>query len=200
MNLQKNSNSLPTRRIGLVYSTGCYLIFLVTFLYLIGFVGGVLVPKDINAGQLVDWPQAALINGLLVILFGVQHSVMARKSFKRGLAIFIPAAPERSTYVLLSSLVKSLVDGAVLAGLGHRIAGDVVDQPLRTFRAQTGHRPLARHGTTRAGIQNAAALQDRSSPALPGVLDCLLGNTGHDGRSSVVCGGADDLSLSGDPL
>ncbi|MFL1386387.1 methanethiol S-methyltransferase [Pseudomonas tritici] len=109
MNLQKNSNSLPTRRIGLVYSTGCYLIFLVTFLYLIGFVGGVLVPKDINAGQLVDWPQAALINGLLVILFGVQHSVMARKSFKRGLAIFIPAAPERSTYVLLSSLVLTLL-------------------------------------------------------------------------------------------
>ncbi|MFL1531104.1 MULTISPECIES: hypothetical protein [Pseudomonas] len=52
MNLPKNSNSLPARRVGLVYSTGCYLTFLVTFLYLIGFVGGVLVPKDINAGPI----------------------------------------------------------------------------------------------------------------------------------------------------
>ena len=109
MNLQKNSNSLPARLAGLVYSTGCYLIFLATFLYLIGFVGGVLVPKDINAGPLIDWPLAVLVNISLIVLFGVQHSAMARKSFKRGLAVCIPAAAERSTYVLLSSLVLALL-------------------------------------------------------------------------------------------
>ncbi|MGH8448410.1 methanethiol S-methyltransferase [Pseudomonas sp.] len=104
MNPQKHSNNLPAKLAVLVYSSGCYLIFLATFLYLMGFVGSVLVPKGINEGPLIDWPLATLINCVLILLFGVQHSVMARKSFKNGLAAF-----ERSTYVLLSSLVLALL-------------------------------------------------------------------------------------------
>lgn len=109
MNPQKNAYNLPARVVGLVYSLGCYLVFLVTFLYLIGFVGSIAVPKNINDGPLVDWPLAALVDGLLVILFGLQHSVMARKSFKSRLAALIPTAAERSTYVLLSSLVLGVM-------------------------------------------------------------------------------------------
>ena len=109
MNLQNSSNNLPARLLGLVYSAGCYLIFLVTFLYLVGFVAGVTVPKNINDGPPIDWPLAALINGLLIILFGIQHSGMARKSFKSRLVTLIPAAAERSTYVLFSSLVLALL-------------------------------------------------------------------------------------------
>ncbi|MFL1555227.1 methanethiol S-methyltransferase [Pseudomonas sp. O64] len=109
MNRKKDPNSLAARAAGLVYSTGCYLIFLCTILYLIGFVGGVVVPKHLDSGPLVDWPLAATVNCLLIILFSVQHTVMARKSFKHWLAAFVPAAAERSTYVLLSSLMLTLM-------------------------------------------------------------------------------------------
>lgn len=109
MNPQKNAYNLPVRVVGLVYSLGCYLVFLITFLYLIGFVGSIAVPKNINDGPLIDWPLAALVDGLLVILFGLQHSLMARKSFKSRLTALIPTAAERSTYVLLSSLVLGVM-------------------------------------------------------------------------------------------
>ncbi|KIQ07513.1 membrane protein [Pseudomonas simiae] len=95
--------------VGLVYSIACYVVFLLTFLYLMGFLGSVVVPKNINAGRLIDWPLATLINGLLIILFGLQHSVMARKRFKSRLTALIPTAAERSTYVLFSSLVLGVM-------------------------------------------------------------------------------------------
>ncbi|AZE54907.1 hypothetical protein C4K03_2752 [Pseudomonas synxantha] len=106
---QKQTNNLTAHVFWLLYSIARYLIFLAAFLYLIGFTGGVLVPKTINNGPTADWPLAALINGLLVILFGVQHSVMARKSFKNRMAALIAPVAERSTYVLLSGLVLGLM-------------------------------------------------------------------------------------------
>ena len=109
MNLQKTANGHTARIAGLVFSTCCYLVFLFTFFYLVGFVGGVGVPKHINSGPLIGWPLAILINCLLMLLFGAQHSVMARKSFKRWLTTFVPPVAERSTYVLLSSLVLVLI-------------------------------------------------------------------------------------------
>ena len=109
MNPQTHADSLPARLVGLVYSIACYVVFLLTFLYLMGFLGSVVVPKNINAGRLIDWPLATLINGLLIILFGLQHSVMARKRFKSRLTALIPTAAERSTYVLFSSLVLGVM-------------------------------------------------------------------------------------------
>ena len=109
MNLLKNSNSLATRVFVLAYSTCCYALFLFTLLYLIGFLGSVWVPKNINDGPLVSWPYAALINFSLIIFFGVQHSVMARKRFKTWIVSFVPAPAERSTYVLFSSLALLLM-------------------------------------------------------------------------------------------
>jgi len=92
-----------------IYDVVCYLIFLGTFLYAIGFLGNFIVPKGIDGGVLGPRGTALLINILLLGLFAIQHSVMARQGFKRAWTKIVPEPEERSTYVLLSSLLLILL-------------------------------------------------------------------------------------------
>jgi protein-S-isoprenylcysteine O-methyltransferase Ste14 len=98
-----------SRILALAYGAASYLLFLASFLYAVGFVGNLLVPKSIDAGPKGSLPAAALVDTLLILLFAVPHSVMARPAFKRWWTRFVPSPVERSTYVLVSSLTLGLL-------------------------------------------------------------------------------------------
>jgi methanethiol S-methyltransferase len=97
------------RLIAFLYGIVAYAVFFVAFTYAIGFVSGLMVPKTIDTGLAGPAGEALVVNLLLMSLFAVQHSVMARKQFKQWWTQYVPKSVERSTYVLLASLVLLLL-------------------------------------------------------------------------------------------
>ena len=93
----------------LIYGLASYLVFFLSFVYAVAFVGNYLVPKSIDVGSEGGLAPSILIDVLLLGVFAVQHSVMARPAFKRWWTGVVPASCERSTYVLISSLLLILV-------------------------------------------------------------------------------------------
>lgn len=95
--------------IAFLYGIASYVVFFATFLYAIGFVTGLIVPKTIDTGVIVPTSEALVVDLLLMSVFAIQHSVMARQRFKQWWTKFVPKSVERSTYVLFSSLALILL-------------------------------------------------------------------------------------------
>jgi protein-S-isoprenylcysteine O-methyltransferase Ste14 len=97
------------RTAALIYGLVAYAFFFVTFCYAIGFVEGLVVPKSIDSGAVGPIGKSVVVNVLLLGLFGLQHSIMARPQFKNWWCRFVPPPVERSTFVLLATAILALL-------------------------------------------------------------------------------------------
>lgn len=97
------------RLIAFVYGLASYIVFLIAFLYAIVFTGNLYVDKTIDSGEPGALGSSLLINAVLLALFAIQHSIMARPGFKKRWTAVVPSVVERSTYVLFASLILILL-------------------------------------------------------------------------------------------
>lgn len=101
----RKESSMMKRTMILMYGVMAYLAFFATICYAIGFVGNYLVPKSVDTGEMGDIQTAVLMNAAMLALFAIQHTIMARRGFKRWVTQYIPREVERSTFVITASLI-----------------------------------------------------------------------------------------------
>jgi methanethiol S-methyltransferase len=106
---QDRPGNALSRFAAFLYGLAAYTVFFGSFLYAIGFVSGLVVPKTIDTGPITPTTEAFIVNVLLMSIFAVQHSVMARRQFKQWWMQYVPKSVERSTYVLFASLALVLL-------------------------------------------------------------------------------------------
>ena len=202
-----------------LYGLVAYLIFFVTFLYAIGFVEGIIVPKAIDTGAVVPMAEALMDQHPADVAVCHPAQRHGAPAFKRWWTRFVPRPVERSTYVLLASLALALLcwqwrpmpsllarrdpQLGARSGLsfsaGRSCCSALPHQPLRAVRAAPG-RQSRRQRDARAGIPHAAALQSRASPALFRLHDRLLVDAGHDRRAPAFAATTTVYILVGIPL
>src|SRR5262245_21508691 len=209
------------RIIGFLFGLVAYTIFLGTFLYAIGFVSGLAVPKTIDSGPDAPVVQALIINILLMSLFAIQHSVMARPPFKRWWTRF-GAGLDRAQHVrsagqfgadpavlaVASDSADHLAnhrppdrrgdDGAVVLRLAARSGQHFPDQSFRAVRAAPSRDQPRGANDARAPLQDAAALQGGAASDLSRLYRRILGGSRHDRRASLIRGGDDRVHLRRD--
>ena len=108
-NGHREQAGLAGRMLALLYGIAAYVVFFATFLYAIGFVENLVVPTTIDSGIAAPTVPALVVDLVLMSIFAIQHSVMARRQFKEWITGFVPAAVERTTYVLVASLALALL-------------------------------------------------------------------------------------------
>ena len=195
-----------------------YLVFFVTFLYAIGFVKAWWCRRPSTPARSVPLAEALIVNLLLMSLFAIQHSVMARKQFKQWWTQFVPKSVERSTYVLFASLALVLlfwqwrpmpavvwqvadpqlamaVMGLSFVGWLLVLASTFLINHFELFGLHQVANNLAGRPMPAIAVQDADALQVRAAPDLSRLHHRVLGGADDDGRASAVRGGDHGLYL-----
>ena len=204
--LGSNPSSVAGGIVAVLYGAAAYVFFLVTFLYAIAFVGNFAVPKTIDSGAAGPVGVAVLVNVLLLGLFAVQHSVMARPAFKRWWTKVVPPSVERSTFVLLATAGAGAAVLAVAADsepiiwsvsnpFGEMILWAIfwigwvivlvstfLINHFELFGLRQVYARLRGHDAAGGGVQDAAALQVGAAPALSRLPAGVLGDADHDAR------------------
>ena len=214
--------SFIRRAAALVYGTVCYAIFFVTFLYLIGWLTGLVVPVSIDSGTPGSVPAAFAIDLALIALFGVQHSVMARPGFKQVLTRIVPKPIERATYVLASSIVLILLFAAwrpipfaiwqaegiaaialqagALLGFGIVLYSTFLIDHFDLFGLRQVFLAWRGRPYTEKRFVTPQTLPVHPSPAVRGLDDLVLADAGADGRARAVRERDDGLHPDRHPL